>query len=71
MHARSFNVLMSREKMLARGNTGRNRLDSLRLGSSREDKFSFFGRGGHITFRGTGDKGGGRRGSFLYKSDCQ
>ena len=44
---------MSREKMLARGNTGRNRLDSLRLGSSRKDKFFFLG-GEHITFRGTG-----------------
>ena len=41
---------MSREKMSAQGNTGRSRLDSLRLGSSRENKF-FFGGGKHITFR--------------------
>ena len=63
---------MSREKMLARGNTGRNRLDSLRLGSSREDKFFFFGGGNTLLSGARGDisrhqqsiRGGGR-GSFL------
>ena len=45
---------MSREKMLARGNTGRNRLDSLRLGSSREDKF-FLGGGNTLLSGARGD----------------
>ena len=68
MHARSFNVLMSREKMLARGNTGRNRLDSLRLGSSREDKFSFFGGGGDTLLSGArGIRGEGEGGLFCIK----
>ena len=40
---------MSREKMSAQGNTGRSRLDSLRLGSSRENKF-FFGGGGETHY---------------------